>query len=233
MRFLLLSLPILLLACQPASPPLFRELSREETGVLFENQLTYSEQINPYTYKNFYNGGGVGIGDINNDGLADIFFCGNMVSNKLYLNQGDFRFEDITESSQLATSNIWSSGVSMVDINNDGWLDIYVCKSGPPGGPRRYNELFINNGDLTFREESKKWGLDNEGLSSHAAFFDYDRDGDLDCYLLNNSIRSVGNYDLIKDQREIPDTLGGNKLCQHIADIVYDRVGNLAHPSRM
>ncbi len=222
MRFLLLSLPFFFFACQPATSPLFKELGEEETGVSFNNQLTYSEQINPYTYKNFYNGGGVAIGDINNDGLVDIFFCGNMVSNKLYLNKGDFQFEDITERSQLATSNIWSSGVSMVDINNDGLLDIYVCKSGPPGGERRYNELFVNNGDLTFREESKKWGLDNEGLSSHAAFFDYDRDGDLDCYLLNNSIRSVGSYDLIKDQRQIPDTLGGNKLLRNDGHVFVD-----------
>lgn len=222
MRTLFLSLLFFAFACEYSSSTLFKELDQEETGLTFSNTLTYSEQINPYTYKNFYNGGGVGIGDINNDGLADIFFCGNMVSNKLYLNKGNFQFEDITETSQLATSNIWSSGVSMVDLNNDGLLDIYVCKSGPPGGLRRYNELFINNGDLTFREESKKWGLDNEGLSSHAAFFDYDRDGDLDCYLLNNSIRSVGSYDLIKDQREIPDTLGGNKLLRNDNQVFVD-----------
>lgn len=215
MRLPFLLLSLFIFSCQPSSTTLFDELSSEETGVLFENNLSYTEEINPYTYKNFYNGGGVGIGDVNNDGLTDIFFCGNMVSNKLYLNKGNLQFEDITEKANLETANIWSSGVSMVDINNDGWLDIYVCKSGPPGGERRYNELFINNGDLTFSEASKEWGLDNEGLSSHAAFFDYDRDGDLDCYLLNNSIRSVGSYDLIRDQREIADTLGGNKLLRN------------------
>jgi len=135
-------------------------------------------------------------------------------------------FEDITSSAMLETDNVWSAGVSMVDINADGLLDIYVCKSGPPGGERRHNELFINNGDLTFSEESKKYGLANEGLSTHAAFFDYDRDGDLDCYLLNNSIKSVGGYDLIRDQRNIPDSLGGNKLLRnddgHFTDVTID-----------
>ncbi|MFY0685949.1 MAG: VCBS repeat-containing protein [Cyclobacteriaceae bacterium] len=213
---------MLALACGQKKDVLFELLSPDASGVRFENSLVYSEQLNPYTYKNFYNGGGVGIGDINNDGLADVFFCGNMVSNKLYLNKGNMRFEDITQSAGLETNNVWSSGVSMVDINADGLLDIYVCKSGPPGGPRRYNELFINNGDLTFDEGSKQWGLDNEGLSSHAAFFDYDRDGDLDCYLLNNSIKSVGGYDLIKDQRLIPDSLGGNKLLKNEGNTFVD-----------
>lgn len=194
---------------------LFALLTPEMTGIHFVNQLDYTEEVNTYTFKNFYNGGGVGIGDLNNDSLPDIFFTGNLVSNKLYLNKGNFRFEDITESARLSSAGTWSTGVSMVDINGDGWLDIYVCKSGPPGGKRRHNELFINQGDLTFKEESAKYGLDFTGLSTHAAFFDYDRDGDLDCYLLNNSIRSIGAYDLRKDQRKIPDPLGGNKLLRN------------------
>ncbi|MGY8793132.1 MAG: FG-GAP repeat domain-containing protein, partial [Gammaproteobacteria bacterium] len=144
-----------------------------------------------------------------------MFFCGNQVSNKLYLNKGGMKFEDITEQAGLMSQNVWSAGVSMVDINGDGLLDIYVCKSGPPGGNKRHNELFINNGDLTFSEQSVQFGLDNEGLSSHAAFFDYDLDGDLDCYLLNNSIKSVGGYDIIKNQRNRPDSLGGNKLLRN------------------
>ena len=191
---------------------LFVPLSSESSGIDFINSLEYSEQLNPYTFKNFYNGGGVAIGDINNDGLADIFFCGNMVSNKLYLNKGNLKFEDITISSNLESNDVWSTGVSMVDINADGFLDIYVCKSGPPGGEKRYNELFINNGDLTFTEMAKEYGLDNIGLSVHAVFFDYDKDGDLDCYLLNNSIKSIGAFEMVKDQRLQPDTLGGNKL---------------------
>lgn len=185
------------------------------TTINFINQLDYTEQLNPYTFKNFYNGGGVGLGDFNNDGLLDIFFSGNLVSNKLYLNKGNFQFQDASEAAGLSTNHVWSTGVSIVDINADGFLDIYLCKSGPPGGERRHNELFINNGDMTFSEQSQQYGLNFEGLSTHAAFFDFDKDGDLDCYLLNNSLRSVGVYDLRKDQRNIPDTLGGNKLLRN------------------
>tara|TARA_Y100000816_G_scaffold18457_1_gene12038 strand:+ start:1898 stop:5179 length:3282 start_codon:yes stop_codon:yes gene_type:complete len=194
---------------------LFELLPISKTNIYFENNLEYTEELNPYTYRNFYNGGGVGIGDFNNDSLQDIFFTGNLVSNKLYLNNGNFNFEDITEKSGLNSEGIWSTGVSVVDINHDGYLDIYVCKSGPPGGERRNNELFINNGDLTFTERSKTYGLDNEGLSTHAAFFDFDNDGDLDCYLLNNTIKSIGvGLDMVKDLRYI-DSDQGNKLLRN------------------
>ena len=194
---------------------LFELLSNSKTNINFQNNLNYTEELNPYTYRNFYNGGGVGVGDFNNDSLQDIFFTGNLVSNKLYLNRGNFNFEDITETSGLISEGIWSTGVSVVDINHDGYLDIYVCKSGPPGGERRNNELFINNGDLTFTESSKDYGLDNEGLSTHAAFFDFDNDGDLDCYLLNNTIKSIGiGLDMVKDLRKI-DSDQGNKLLRN------------------
>ncbi len=183
------------------------------TGIFFQNTLTYDEAINPYIYRNFYNGGGVAIGDINNDGLQDVYFTGNMVDNKLFLNKGNWQFEDITETAGVACPKVWSTGATFVDINADGKLDLYVCKSGKPGGANRYNELFINNGDLTFTESSKKYGLDVEGLSVHAAFFDYDKDGDLDAYVLNNSLQSIGGFDLVKDQRAIPDASGnGNKF---------------------
>ncbi|HPH18209.1 MAG TPA: VCBS repeat-containing protein, partial [Haliscomenobacter sp.] len=191
---------------------LFSQMPSSITGIDFSNQIQYTEEYNPYTFRNFFNGSGVGLGDINNDGLIDVFFCANMESNRLYLNKGNFQFEDITQKAGLSTKNVWSSGVAMVDINGDGLLDIYVCKSGKPEGNRRYNELFINNGDLTFTEKAAEYGLADLGLSSHAAFFDYDRDGDLDCYLLNNSIKSVGGYDLVKGQRNIRDKKGGNKL---------------------
>jgi hypothetical protein len=209
-KFLILALIPLFLSCdqRKSNEHLFSEVTME-SNVQFENNLTYTETLNPYTYRNFYNGAGVAVGDINNDGLPDIYFAGNQVDNKLYLNEGDFQFRDITTEAGVACKEVWSTGVTMVDINADGWLDIYVCKSGDPNTPRRYNELFINNGDLTFTEKSKEYGLDIKGLSVHAAFFDYDKDGDLDCYLLTNSIRSVGNYDLIKGQREIPDPSGG------------------------
>lgn len=207
---------------------LFTTIPAEYSGVAFRNDLSYTEAFNPYTFRNFYNGGGVGLGDFNRDGLLDVYLCGNQVDNRLYLNRGAFRFEDITDQAGVACPGVWSSGVSVVDINGDGWLDIYVCKSGSPEGRNRHNELFINQGDpdeegvVTFREQAKAWGIDDLGLSTHAAFFDYDRDGDLDCYLLNNSLRSVGGYDLIKDQRETPDSLGGNKLYRHEGDHFTD-----------
>ncbi|MGD1893215.1 MAG: CRTAC1 family protein [Cyclobacteriaceae bacterium] len=189
----------------------------EQTGIDFANDLAYDEEFNVYTYRNFYNGAGVGIGDVNNDNLPDLFFCGNQQDNKLYLNRGNFQFQDITEQSGVASTGVWSTGVSFADVNGDGWLDIYVCKSGNVEGENRHNELFINNGPqadglVTFSEQAKEYGIADVGLSIHAAFFDYDRDGDLDCYLLNNSIRSVGGYDLRPGQREIRDPLGGNKL---------------------
>ena len=208
---------------------LFTLLSSQETGIDFSNDLSWNEEFNPYTYRNFFNGGGVAIGDVNNDGLPDIFFCSNQHSNKLYLNKGNLKFEDITEKAGIKSEGVWSTGVTMADINGDGLLDIYVCKSGDTKGKKRSNELFINNGlnaggiEVTFSEKGKEYGLDNRGLSTHAAFFDYDKDGDLDCYLLSNSIRSVGNYDLVKDQRNIPDSLGGNKFLRndnnHFTDI--------------
>jgi enediyne biosynthesis protein E4 len=191
---------------------LFRILDSSATGISFSNDLTYSEQLNPYVFRNFYNGGGVGVGDINNDGLVDIFFAGNLVSNKLYLNKGNLTFKDITAESGIGELGVWTTGVSMMDINSDGLLDIYLCKSGPPQGARRHNELFINNGDLTFTEKAREYGLATTGLSTHAAFFDFDKDGDLDCYMLNNSMRSVGGFDLRKNQRDIPDPAGGNRL---------------------
>mgnify|MGYP003669403471 CR=1 FL=1 len=216
MKWFPFTVVILLVSCSEKShviePSLF-SLKGTSTGLSFENNLTYDEAFNPYLYRNFYNGGGVAIGDVNNDGLEDIYFTGNMVDNKLFLNKGNWQFEDITIKAGVQCPNVWSTGATFVDINGDGLLDLYVCKSGKPEGANRHNELFINNGDLTFTESSKLYGLDVEGLSVHAAFFDYDKDGDLDAYVLNNSLRSVGGFDLIKDQRYIPDENGsGNKF---------------------
>ena len=212
--FLLLSV-LFFFGCSDPDQKVMQEVAIE-SGIRFENNLTYTEEFNPYTYRNFFNGAGVALGDINNDGLLDIYFTGNIVDNKLFLNKGNWKFEEITKKAGVACKDVWSSGATFADINGDGYLDLYVCKSGKPGGKNRHNELFLNNGDLTFTERSKEYGLDVTGLSTHAAFFDYDKDGDLDCYVLTNSIRSVGGYDLIKDQRNIPDPSGeGNKFFEN------------------
>jgi hypothetical protein len=214
-RNTLILLFLSLFSCQKEeknTDPLFRHLDADETGIAFRNDLIYTEKVNPYTFRNFYNGAGVALGDINNDGLIDIFLAGNQTSNRLYLNLGNLKFKDITDQAGLNSSGYWSTGVSMADVNGDGLLDIYVCKSGPSGGEKRHNELFINNGDLTFTESSKEYGIAEEGLSQHAVFFDFDKDGDLDMYLLSNSGRSVGIFDLREGQREIRDPEGGNKL---------------------
>ncbi|GMQ28211.1 VCBS repeat-containing protein [Algoriphagus confluentis] len=208
----LLLLILLLFSCKKENDTLFVLLDSSKTGLKFRNDLTYTETVNPYTFRNFYNGAGVAIGDLNNDGLPDIFLAGNQTSNRLYLNLGEMKFRDITTEAGLDSEGFWTTGVSMADINGDGLLDLYICKSGPMGGEKRHNELFINQGNLTFLEKSKEFGLAETGLSQHAVFFDYDRDGDLDMYLLSNSGRSVGVYDLRAGQREIRGPEGGNKL---------------------
>lgn len=215
MRFwILILLPLGLISCNNSSPR-FEKKNSSFTGIDFQNILYYTEEFNPYTYRNFFNGGGVALGDINNDGLLDIYFTGNLVDNALYLNKGNWKFENIAESAGVLCKNNWSTGATFVDINNDGFLDLYVAKSGKPGGENRNNELFINQGDLTFVESSSEYGLDIEGLSVHSSFFDYDGDLDLDAYVLNNSIRSVGTYDLIEGQREVPSNDGNQLLENH------------------
>ncbi|HEY8396905.1 MAG TPA: FG-GAP-like repeat-containing protein [Flavihumibacter sp.] len=167
-----------------------------DTGIKFVNELTDTKDFNIFSYRNFYNGGGCAIGDINNDGLKDVLFTSNMGENKLYLNKGNWQFEDITDIAGIGEKNKWSTGVVMVDINADGLLDIYICNAGYQKGMRQENSLFINKGNLRFEEAAKEYGLDNDGYTTHAAFFDYDLDGDLDCYLLNNSFIPVNtlNY---------------------------------------
>ncbi|MGB3464899.1 MAG: VCBS repeat-containing protein, partial [Cyclobacteriaceae bacterium] len=173
---------------------LFEDIAGEKSGVVFSNDLTFDKDFNIFTYRNFYNGGGVGLGDINKDGLLDIYLSGNQVGNKLFLNKGDLTFEDITEKAGVAGTRAWSTGVSMIDINQDGFVDIYVSNSGDIDGDNKQNELFINNGDLTFTEQAEKYNLADQGFSTHAAFFDYDKDGDLDLYLLNNSYTAISNF---------------------------------------
>ncbi len=208
-----LILILLFLSCQKekiATNTLFVE--KKDISIQFENTLTYTEDFNPYLYRNFYNGGGVSCGDINNDGLIDIFFTGNQVDNKLYLNLGNWQFEDITEIAGVACPDVWCTGANMVDINADGLLDLYVCKGGDPNGPRRYNELFINNGDLTFTDQAKAYGLDIKGLSIQSAFLDFDKDGDLDCYILNNSTKPIGGGLDLKSTSRDEASPDGNKF---------------------
>ncbi len=190
---------------------LFRRLAPARTGITFVNALTPSETLNTYVYRNFYNGGAVAIGDVSGDGMADLFFSGNQVSNRLYLNRGDFRFEDVTHAAGLTSAGIWTTGVTMGDVNGDGWLDLYLCKAGPPGGPRRHNELLINSGQGTFADSAKAWGLAIEALSVHASFLDYDLDGDLDLYLLSNPLQALDELEPAPGLRHIPDP-GGNRL---------------------
>ena len=202
----------LLLGCNPnQSSTLFEEVSGARSGIEFINTLSDQEGFDVFRYRNFYNGGGVAIGDINNDGLSDIYFISNQESNQLYLNQGNFKFENISDQSGATGNRPWSTGVAMADVNGDGWLDIYVCNSGDLKGNDRGNELFINNKDGSFSEQAEAFGLADEGFSTHAAFFDFDQDGDLDCYLLNNSFRPVSSLP-IENTRHIRDTKGGDKF---------------------
>ena len=169
-------------------PPLLEKLDSETSGISFVNTVEPTDELNVLNYPLFYNGGGVALGDINNDGLTDIYLVGNIESSKLYLNEGEFTFSDITKSACVQTDQ-WITGVSMVDINNDNHLDIYLSVASPLKSPEeeRRNLLFINNGDLTFTESAQKYGIDHSGFTTHATFLDYNRDGLLDLFLLNHS----------------------------------------------
>ena len=201
---------------------LFTGIDEYHSGINFINSLPFDKDFNIYTYRNFYNGGGVALGDINNDGLIDIYLTSNLGDNKLYLNKGDFKFDDITDKAGVAGTSAWSTGVNMADVNGDGWIDIYVCNSGDIKGDNKQNELFINNGDLTFAEKGETYGVADPGYTTHAAFFDYDKDGDLDLYILNNSYQSIGSFNLKKNERPKRDVLGGDKLMRNDGDHFVD-----------
>jgi len=223
---ILLNFVLFLLSCRKLEEGnkeyLFDKLPMDSTGVNFVNQLTFDQEFNIYTYRNFYNGGGVGLGDINNDGLIDIYLTGNQSPNKLYLNKGNFKFEDITDKAGVAGVKAWSTGVALADVNGDGWLDIYVCNSGDIKGDDKENELFINNGDQTFTERAGEYGIADKGFTTHAVFFDFDRDNDLDLYILNNSYQAIGSFNLMKNERPKRDALGGDKLMRNDGDHFTD-----------
>lgn len=213
---------MLVSSCEEKTNTLFEIQDNRSIGMAFENTLEFSNEFNVYTYRNFYNGGGVAIGDINNDGWADVYLTANQKPNQLFLNKGGFTFENISESAGIGGNRAWSTGVTMVDINADGYLDIYVCNSGDVSGDSKQNELFINQKDNTFKEEAAAYGLADKGFSTHASFFDYDKDGDLDVYLLNNSYQAIGSFDLRRNERPKRDVLGGDKLLENQDGIFVD-----------
>ncbi|HYK43540.1 MAG TPA: VCBS repeat-containing protein [Parafilimonas sp.] len=206
MKFILplpfLSSLVFLFSCRSDSKQLLFTLE-QNTGIDFNNKVVDGNIENSFLFRNFYNGGGVAVGDLNNDGLPDVFLTSNMGDNKLYLNKGNFKFEDITANSGIKQDSMWSTGVEFVDINHDGWLDIYVCNSGHMKNGNRRNKLYINNKNLTLTEESAKYGLDISAYTTQVSFFDYDLDGDLDCFMINNSPMPVNNlgYD---NRRSLP-----------------------------
>jgi enediyne biosynthesis protein E4 len=182
--------------------PLFKALSPTETGISFENTLKETPETNIITYEYYYNGGGVAAADFNNDGFIDLYFTANLAENKLYLNKGNFTFQDITKTAGVGGRKGWKTGVSVADVNNDGFMDMYVCYSGDVLPQYRRNQLFINNGNTpsgawsgTFTDKAKEWGIDDAGHTTHAAFFDMDRDGDLDVFVLNHNVKEFRNFD--------------------------------------
>lgn len=208
-----------------AQQPLFKLLPATQTGIKFSNDISETESLNVLSYEYFYNGGGVAVGDINNDGLQDLMFTGNMKPNKLYLNLGGLKFRDITNDASPdmeGRSKAWKTGVTMADVNGDGLLDIYVCYSGKTDNETRSNQLFINKGNNKFKEEAKAYGLADPGYSTQAAFFDYDGDGDLDMFLLNHNIKKIDNMELARYKNET-DQLASNKLFRndngHFTDV--------------
>ena len=217
LKFIWLLLPFFIYSCnKPSGNHLFTLMPASVTHADFINRLDYDTQLkkkfNVYTYRNFYNGGGVALGDVNNDGLLDIFMTSNMGTNKLYLNKGNFEFEDISQKAGIEGKG-WSTGVSFADVNGDGLIDIYVCKSGNEEGTKNHNELYINNGNLTFTEKAKEYGIDeSSGNSTEGVFFDYDKDGDLDLFLLKNFPIAIGSLNLKENKRLIRDSIGGDKL---------------------
>lgn len=212
-RLFLLSITCLLtsVCIYAQEDQLFELLPARKTGIKFKNVIKETASHNALTYENLYNGGGVAVGDINNDGLEDIYFVSNMEYNKLYLNTGDFKFRDITDKAGVAGRTGWKTGVAMVDVNGDNLMDIYVCYSGKQEKDIRANQLFINQGNSVFEEKAQEYGLDDSSYSTQAAFFDYDKDGDLDLFLLTTNVQVITEFEFTT-ARDVIDPNAGDKL---------------------
>ncbi|MEX0593222.1 MAG: VCBS repeat-containing protein [Balneolaceae bacterium] len=222
-------LPLLLVqACsfseRESEQPLFESIPPASSGIDFVNEVASTDRYNIYTDNNFYAGGGVAAGDLTGNGYPDLYFVSNQGPNRLYENLGGFRFRDVTEEAGVAGSGRWSTGVSLVDVNGDGWLDIYVSNSGVEEREDRRNELFLNQGDGTFEESAAEWGIDDPGYSIHGVFFDADGDGWLDLYVVNNhAAEPIGSYDLPSLDRTIPDEKSGDRFYRNLGGQFVDR----------
>jgi len=191
-------------------PKVFDLVKASNSGLNFSNTLKENVATleNLFDYDYFYNGAGVGVADLNNDGLLDVVFTANQVQNKVYLNLGNLKFKDITKSANINKGKHWSNGVTFADVNNDGWIDIYISQGGPKKMSQRKNLLFINNKDLTFTESAVKYGLADVGISTQSAFFDYDKDGDLDCVVINeNSLYGIDPYNFNRYLKNVEKVL--------------------------
>jgi len=225
--FFILCSSLLFFSCsekKEIQSPLFTTVDSKQTGITFANTLTPTPQFNLFSYMYYYNGAGIGAGDFNNDGFIDLFFAANQGDNKLFLNKGGLKFTDISASANIPQDGGWSTGVSVVDINNDGLLDIYICKVGHYKSLISNNELLIcqgidKNGLPSYKDEAKEYGLDFSGFSTQAAFFDYDGDGDLDMFLLNHSVNHDGNYAPRSNFLGTYDSLAGQKLYRNDSHI--------------
>ncbi|TFH22823.1 MAG: VCBS repeat-containing protein, partial [Bacteroidia bacterium] len=230
----LLSFVFVLTSCT-SEDTLFKKMKPGRTGVTFSNRITESKEYNILAFEYIYNGGGVAIADVNNDGLQDLFFTGNMVNNQLYLNLGNWSFRDITQEAGIEGTERWSSGLAVVDINNDGWLDVYVCATSYEPGQRRANQLYVNQGAMegespVFMEMAEAYGIADTSYTTTSAFFDYDNDGDLDLYLAVNQFdaqlapngywwpndsRAEVNADKLFENRY--DTLAGHSVFREVS----------------
>ena len=210
----LLAACVWMASCGRKAPPLFELLSAERTGIQFQNRVVDTDSLSILDYLYYYNGGGVAAADFNRDGLPDLFFVSNQGQCRLYLNKGDFKFEDVTVAAGVAGKGNWKTGVTIADVNNDGWPDIYLSEVGAYKGFHGRNELFVNNGNGTFTERAHEYGLDIEGFNTQAVFFDYDHDGDPDLFIVNHSVHSNESYG-DTSLRRVTSPVSGDRLLRN------------------